>query len=87
MHTILNLEKTMERPYTVSLDLYRGAAYSPHARTTTRVLAPSMLEACSLAERNMNVMLDDAEYAAASDARPVWQPRPAVEARPIPWVA
>ncbi len=67
----------MVRPYTVSLDLYRGAAYTPHARTTTQVLAESELDACSLAERNLNTQLDDIEYAAATAARPIWDPQPA----------
>jgi hypothetical protein len=73
----------MERPYNVDLDLYRGSAYAPYARTTTRVLAPSTLEACFLAERNLNTVLGDIEYAAAVDARPVWQPRPAVPSREV----
>ncbi len=70
----------MERPYTVSLDLYRGAAYTPYARTKYRVLAESELDACSLAERNLNTQLDDIEYAAATDAHPIWKPDPAVSA-------
>jgi hypothetical protein len=61
----------MDRPYTVSLDLYRGAAYAPFARLSQKVLAPSVLDACSLAERDLNVALDDVEYAAAVDVRPV----------------
>ncbi|MEX2382958.1 MAG: hypothetical protein WD490_11270 [Opitutales bacterium] len=77
----------MDRPYTVSLNLYRGAAYSPFAQTTTRILAPSVLEACSLAERNMNVALGDIEYASAVDAQPVWQPHPAVPAQTIAMAA
>ena len=71
----------MVRPYTVSLELFRGAAYSPYARLSQKVLAPSVLEACSLAERDLNVALGDTEYAAATDARPVWEPRPAVPMR------
>lgn len=70
----------MVRPYAVSLDLYRGSAYAPYARTRSRVLAPSVLEACSQAERDLNVALGDVEYAAAADARPVWEPRPASQA-------
>ncbi len=77
----------MERPYTVSLDLYRGAAYTPFARQTVKVLAASALEACSLAERDLNVMLGDIEYAAASEAVPVWQPRPAIAQTAIPLAA
>jgi hypothetical protein len=71
----------MVRPYTVSLELFRGAAYSPYARLSQKVLATSVLEACSLAERDLNVALGDTEYAAATDARPVWEPRPAVPMR------
>ena len=68
----------MEQPYTVSLELYRGAAYAPFARQSVTVLAPSTLEACSKGERGLNVMLSDVEYAVAVDARPVWRPSPAV---------
>ncbi len=67
----------MEKPYTVELDLYRGAAFAPFARQAVKVLATSVLDACSKAERDLNVMLGDIEYAAAVDARPVWSPRPA----------
>ena len=71
----------MHRPYTVSLELFRGAAYAPFTRLSHKVLATSVLEACSLAERDLNVALGDTEYAAATDARPVWEPRPAVPVR------
>lgn len=77
----------MVTPYTVSLNLYRGAAYSPFARQQMTVLATSVLDACSLAERNLNVTLEDIEYAAAVDAHPVWQPRPAVQALAVPLAA
>ena len=73
----------MERPYTVTLELFRGAGYVPYARTKAKVLAASALEACSLAERNLNVALGDVEYAAASEAVLVWQPRPAVPQRTL----
>jgi hypothetical protein len=71
----------MVRPYTVSIELFRGAAYSPYARLSQKVLATSVLEACSKAETSLNVALGDIEYAAATDARPVWEPRPAVPMR------
>jgi hypothetical protein len=71
----------MVRPYTVSLELFRGAAYSPYARLSQKVLAASVLEACSRAELELNVALGDTEYAAATDAHPVWEPRPAVPMR------
>ena len=71
----------MVRPYTVSIELFRGAAYSPYARLSQKVLATSVLEACSRAEQELNVALGDTEYAAATDARPVWEPRPAVPVR------
>jgi hypothetical protein len=67
----------MVRPFTVSLDLFRGAAYHPYARRTEHVLATSALEACSKAETAMNLQLGDVEYAAASSAQPIWEPRPA----------
>ncbi len=73
----------MVRPYTVSLDLFRGAAYHPFSRVNTRVLAASVLEACSRAENLLNVTLGDVEYAAATDAHPVWDPRPAHQAQPV----
>jgi hypothetical protein len=68
----------MIRPYTVTVELFRGAAIAPFNRLSHRVLAPSVLEACSLAERDLNVALDDVEYAAAVEARQIWEPRPAV---------
>ena len=68
----------MHRPYTVSLEIFRGAAYAPFTRLSHKVLATSVLEACSRAEQELNVALGDTEYAAATDARPVWEPRPAV---------
>jgi hypothetical protein len=71
----------MIRPYTVSIELFRGAAYSPYARISHKTLAPSVLEACSQGERDLNVALDDVEYAVATDAHPVWEPRPAVPMR------
>lgn len=73
----------MIRPYTVSLDLYRGASYTPFARQSVKVLAATVLEACSQAERDLNVTLGDVEYAAASEAIPIWEPRPAATAQPI----
>jgi hypothetical protein len=71
----------MVRPYSVSISLFRGASYSPYARISHKTLAPSVLEACSQAERDLNVALGDTEYAAATDAHPVWEPRPAVPMR------
>jgi hypothetical protein len=73
----------MVRPYTVSIELFRGAAYNPYARLNQKVLATSVLEACSQAERDLNVALGDTEYAAATDARPMWEPRPAFQALPL----
>ncbi len=73
----------MHRPYTVTLDLYRGAAYRPFSRVTANTLASSALEACSQAETALNVGLPDIEYAGAVDAHPVWQPRPAAPANAI----
>ncbi len=77
----------MHRPYTVTLDLYRGAAYRPFSRVTASTLATSVLEACSQAETALNVGLPDIEYASAVDAHPVWQPRPAVPATTLPVAA
>ncbi|MDF3130373.1 hypothetical protein P0Y35_14295 [Kiritimatiellaeota bacterium B1221] len=77
----------MITPYSVTLELYRGAAYAPFARQHLRVLASSVLDACSKAERDLNVALDDVEYAAAVDARPVWQPRPAAALTVLPVAA
>lgn len=71
----------MVRPYTVSIELFRGASYHPFSRVTASTLASSALEACSQAETALNVGLPDIEYAAATDARPVCEPRPAVPMR------
>jgi|GEM_PF-1365134 len=73
----------MVRPYTVTVELFRGAAYAPFSRLSQKVLAPSVLEACSQAETELNTVLGDIEYASAVEARPVWEPRPAIQARPV----
>jgi hypothetical protein len=62
----------MTTPFNVSLRLYRGAAIVPFACMTLTVLAGSKLEALSRAETEMNVLVADDEYAAATDAKPVW---------------
>jgi hypothetical protein len=72
----------MITPFNVKLDLFRGAAYLPFACLTLTVLASSMLEALSRAETEMNVVVADDEYAAATEAKPVWgvdPNRPAAE--------
>ncbi|MCC5851043.1 MAG: hypothetical protein JJU29_23385 [Verrucomicrobia bacterium] len=62
----------MQTPYNVKLSLFRGAAIIPHVCLTLTVLASSKLEALNRAETEMNVVVDDDEYAAATEAKPVW---------------
>ncbi len=73
----------MDTPFTVTLDLYRGHALRPFRRMVTTVLASSALDACSLAECSLNIELPDIEYAAATEALPVWEPRPAQQVQPV----
>jgi len=56
----------MITPFNVKLDLFRGAAYLPFACLTLTMLA------LSRAETEMNVVVADDEYAAATEAKPVW---------------
>jgi hypothetical protein len=72
----------MTTPYNVQINLFRGAAIVPIACMVMTVLATSTLDAMTLAEREMNVLIDDDLYAAASAAKPVWgmdPKRPAAE--------
>jgi hypothetical protein len=62
----------MNTPYNVSLRLYRGAAIIPFTCLTLTVLAGSKLEALNRAETELNVLVEDDEYAAATEAKPVW---------------
>ncbi len=62
----------MNTPYNVSLRLFRGAAIVPFSCLTLTVLAGSKLEALNRAEIELNVLVEDDEYAAATEAKPVW---------------
>ncbi len=66
----------MNTPYNVSLRLFRGAAIVPFSCLTLTVLAGSKLEALNRAETEMNVLVEDDEYAAATEAKPVWSVDP-----------
>lgn len=72
----------MSTPYNVNVSLFRGAAILPYTCLVLTVLAGSKLEALNRAETEMNVLVDDDEYAAATEAKPVWgvdPNRPAAE--------
>jgi len=62
----------MSTPYNVKLNLFRGASILPYTCLVLTVLASSKLDALSRAETEMNVLVPDDEYAAATEARPVW---------------
>lgn len=72
----------MSTPYNVKVNLFRGAAILPYTCQVMTVLAGSKLEALSRTETEMNVLVADDEYAAATEAKPVWgidPDRPAAE--------
>jgi len=72
----------MTTPYNVQLNLFRGASILPYTCMVLTVLATSKLEAMNRAETEMNVLVGDDEYAAATQAKPVWGTdpnRPAAE--------
>ena len=62
----------MSTPYNVKVNLFRGAAILPYTCLVLTVLAGSKLEALNRAETEMNVVVADDEYAAATEAKPVW---------------
>ncbi len=62
----------MTTPFNVQVNLFRGAAIIPFTCLTLTVLAGSKLEALNRAETEMNVLVEDDEYAAATEAKPVW---------------
>lgn len=70
----------MTTPYNVRLNLFRGAAIVPFSCLTFTVLAETKLDAMSRAETQMNVVVADDEYAAASEAKPVWGVDPSAPA-------
>ena len=62
----------MQTPFNVKVNLFRGAAILPYTCLVMTVLAGSKLEALNRAETEMNVLVADDEYAAATEAKPVW---------------
>ncbi len=62
--------------YKVELEIYRGADVQPRYRTTYDVVEDAPLGAMSKAERSLNVILPDDEYAVSLIAIPVLEPLP-----------
>ena len=58
-------------PYVVLLAIGTALAHDTGRRLEMPVVAPNKLEACVIAERNGNVLVDDCEYVHAVSVRPV----------------
>ena len=61
----------MNHAYLVLLAIGTAALHDTGRRMEIDVIAPNKLEACVIAERNANTIVDDTEYCYAMSVRPV----------------